>query len=107
MDLNGSLNLQQHLAQILKTGRPISEKVPARLDKIKEEWFNLVNGKPVNKNIVPRTIYESWQRSMAYGVDPYAKNSADNIALAVMERRSGTVKVVKIKVKMFRSQYLY
>ncbi|TEB17053.1 Acetoin dehydrogenase operon transcriptional activator AcoR [Pelotomaculum sp. FP] len=74
MDVNGSLSLQQHLAQILKTGRAISEKAPARLDKIEEEWNNLVKGKPVNQNIVPRTIYESWQRSMEYGVDPYSKN---------------------------------
>jgi len=74
MDVNGSLLLQQHLAQILKTGRAISENVPARLDKIKEEWYNLVQGNPVNKDIVPRTIYESWQRSMEYGVDPYSKN---------------------------------
>ncbi len=74
MDVNGSLLLQQYLAEILKTGRAISEKPPARLDKIGEEWANFVKGKPVNKNIVPRTIYESWQRSMAYGVDPYSKD---------------------------------
>lgn len=74
MDVKGSFLFQQHLDQILKTGRAISENTPARLDKIKEEWYNLVEGKPVNKNIVPRTIYESWQRSMEYRVDPYCKN---------------------------------
>ncbi|HBC91944.1 MAG TPA: sigma-54-dependent Fis family transcriptional regulator [Pelotomaculum sp.] len=72
--MDGSLLYQQHLDQILKTGRAISKNTPARLDKIKEEWYNCIEGRPVNANIVPRTIYDSWQRSMEYGVDPYSKN---------------------------------
>lgn len=74
MDVNGSVGLQQHLAQILKTGMAISETTSLRLDKIKEEWNNFIKGKPVNKSIVPRTIYDSWQRSLEYGVDPYSRN---------------------------------
>ncbi|MDD4238757.1 MAG: sigma 54-interacting transcriptional regulator [Desulfotomaculaceae bacterium] len=74
MDVNGSLELQQHLAQILKTGMAISETTPSRLDKIQDEWSKFIKGKPVNTSIVPRTIYDSWQRSMEYGVDPYSRN---------------------------------
>jgi len=95
MGVQGSLILQKHLAQILKTGIAINETTPERLEKTKDEWNKFIKGKPVNTDIVPRSIYESWQRSMEYGVDPYAINksflSKEEIKRQILDR-DGLVK---------------
>jgi transcriptional regulator with PAS, ATPase and Fis domain len=47
------------------------DKQRTKLKKIKEEWLKLINGQTVDTSVVSPLIYESWKRSMAYGVDPY------------------------------------
>lgn len=46
---------------------------------LEHEWNNLINGQPVDKNNVSRTVYESWQRSMQVGADP--NNNGKEIVL--------------------------
>ncbi|MCR4441780.1 MAG: sigma 54-interacting transcriptional regulator [Peptococcaceae bacterium] len=41
------------------------------LDEIKKEWIKMTNGQAVNTNIVKPYIRESWQRSLAFKVNPY------------------------------------
>ncbi len=48
-------------------------KTEEKMKKIKEEWLRMIKGKPVDKSIVSPIIYNSWQRSLDYKVDPYKK----------------------------------
>jgi transcriptional regulator of acetoin/glycerol metabolism len=41
--------------------------------KIKNEWKNFVNNKKVDRKLISKEIYESWQRSKQYNVNVYGK----------------------------------
>jgi transcriptional regulator of acetoin/glycerol metabolism len=41
------------------------------LQLIKEQWQNFINGKEVNSSFIRPIIFRSWQRSKAFGVDPF------------------------------------
>jgi transcriptional regulator with PAS, ATPase and Fis domain len=57
-----------------KTDIVIEDVTLPKLNKIGDEWEKFIKGKPINKDIVPRLIFESWERSMDYGVDPNLYN---------------------------------
>ncbi|NLI91013.1 MAG: hypothetical protein GX434_02055 [Peptococcaceae bacterium] len=44
------------------------------LSKVQDELNYFLEGKAVDDHIVPKEIIESWNRSRAYGVDPYDQN---------------------------------
>jgi sigma-54 dependent transcriptional regulator, acetoin dehydrogenase operon transcriptional activator AcoR len=45
--------------------------------KIKNEWKNFVNNKKVDRKLIPKEVYESWQRSKQYKVSVYGKIDVD------------------------------
>ena len=45
--------------------------------KIKKEWENFVNNKKVDKKLISKEVYESWQRSKQYKVSEYGKIDLD------------------------------
>lgn len=49
-------------------------------ERVKEEWKKFISGGKVNHEIISPMIYNSWQRSKEYGVDPYG-NIEDNILM--------------------------
>jgi len=45
-------------------------------DVLRREWNNFISGKEVNPSNIRPEIYRSWQRSKAYGVDPFLRPEA-------------------------------
>lgn len=75
MKVKGSDSLQTHFTELIQTsGMIINDTTLPKLNKIENEWKRFIKDKPVNTDIVPKLVYESWQRSMEYGVDPYLDN---------------------------------
>ncbi len=64
-------NLQKNFTELLRDGKLADEISSIKLDRIEDEWKNFIKGKLVNTSVVSQQIFESWQRSMEYGVDPY------------------------------------
>jgi len=75
MKIKSSERLQTDFSELIKTsGMIINDTTLPKLNKIEGEWEKFIKGKPINTDIVPKLIYDSWQRSMEYGVDPYLNN---------------------------------
>lgn len=75
MKVKSSERLQTNFTELMQaSGMIINDTTLPKLNKIEDEWERFIKGKPINTDIVPKLIYDSWQRSMEYGVDPYRKN---------------------------------
>jgi len=48
-----------------------------QIDSIKNEWEKFIEGKEVNSKVVSNRIKKSWERSRAYGVDPFNSLTAN------------------------------
>jgi sigma-54 dependent transcriptional regulator, acetoin dehydrogenase operon transcriptional activator AcoR len=74
------------------------------------QWNKFVRGETVDKSKVSLNVYESWLRSMAYGVDPYSINEEllmterefeQNFAkLEILEKKYGDILVLMKEITM-------
>ncbi|TEB17883.1 Limonene hydroxylase [Pelotomaculum sp. FP] len=75
MEAESSISLHNCFNELMKkTDMVIDDLTLPKLYKIEYEWEKFIHGKPINKDIVPKLIYKSWQRSMEYGVNPNLNN---------------------------------
>lgn len=92
MKVKGSERLQTDFSALINTsGLIINDTTLPKLNKIEGEWEKFIKGKPINTDIVPKLVYESWQRSMEYGVDPYLNNrelTAEEIRQQLLDSKS-------------------
>jgi transcriptional regulator of acetoin/glycerol metabolism len=93
MEVESSVSLHNYFGVLMKnTDMVIDDLTLPKLYKIEYEWEKFIHGKPINKDIVPKLIYESWQRSMEYGVNPHLNNrqilSSEEIKKQISDSKS-------------------
>lgn len=56
------------------------ESLQKRIDSIKNEWEKFLEGKLPNPVVVPEKIKKSWERSRAYGLDPFGTTESNSVS---------------------------
>ncbi|MDD4239163.1 MAG: sigma 54-interacting transcriptional regulator [Desulfotomaculaceae bacterium] len=93
MQDNRSTRLHDNFADLISTTDMVIDDITLpRLYKTEEEWEKFIKGKPINTDVVPKLIYESWLRSMEYGVNPYFNDrdflSQEEIKKQILDSKS-------------------
>ena len=71
-----------------------------KIMNIKKEWGNFVNNKKVNRKLISNEIYESWQRSKQYQINPYGKIDIDLLTgEEISKREKASYELIKAALK--------